>query len=69
MRNHQLPNISDESEARQTMLKAYDFAVGHVGLDVTSGPIWTEYIEFTQSNYYKLVNLISIILCPYFNFL
>lgn len=37
------------------MLKAYDFAVGHIGLDVASGPIWTEYIEFTQSNYYKLV--------------
>lgn len=55
VRNHQLPNISDESEARQTMLKAYDFAVGHVGLDSASGPIWTEYIEFTQSNYYKLV--------------
>lgn len=37
------------------MLKAYDFAVGHIGLDVASGPIWAEYIEFTQSNYYKLV--------------
>jgi len=44
------------------MLKAYDFAVGHVGLDVSSGPIWTEYIEFTQSNYYKLVKFVIIII-------
>ena len=60
MRNHQLPQITEESEARQTMLKAYDFAVGHVGLDVASGPIWAEYLEFTQSNYYKLVKLLFI---------
>ena len=37
------------------MLKAYDFAVGHVGLDVAAGSIWAEYLDFTQSNYYKLV--------------
>ena len=55
VRNNQLKNIPEESEARQMMLKAYDFAVGHVGLDVASGPIWSEYLEFTQSNYYKLV--------------
>lgn len=60
MRNHQLLNISDDSEARQTMLKAYDFTVGHVGLDVASGPIWSEYLEFTQSNYYKLVQCVFI---------
>jgi cleavage stimulation factor subunit 3 len=57
VRNHQLPKILDESEARQTMLKAYDFAVGHIGLDVRSGPIWKEYLEYAQSNYYKLVYL------------
>ena len=51
------------------MLKAYDFAVGHVGLDVSSGPIWTEYIEFTQSNYYKLVKLVIIIYYFIFIFL
>lgn len=45
------------------MLKAYDFAVGHVGLDVASGPIWAEYLEFTQSNYYKLVNYTIFIKC------
>lgn len=39
------------------MLKAYDFAVGHIGLDVRSGPIWKEYLEYSQSNYYKLVYL------------
>ena len=60
VKNHQLSNILDESEARQTMLKAYDFTVGHVGLDVTSGPIWAEYLEFTQSNYYKLVQAFII---------
>lgn len=52
------------------MLKAYDFAVGHVGLDVTSGSIWTEYIEFTQSNYYKLVKLMLMLMMDdnyYFN--
>lgn len=65
VRNHQLPLLEDESEARQTMLKAYDFAVNHIGLDVASGPIWSEYIEFSQNNYYKLV---SGALGPTFNF-
>jgi len=61
VRKHQLPQIVDESEARQTMLKAYDFAVGHIGLDVASGSIWSEYLEYSQSNYYKLVKINFII--------
>lgn len=61
VKNYQIPQISDESEGRQTMLKAYEFAVGHVGLDVASGPIWTEYIEFCQGNYFKLVKFVVFI--------
>ena len=55
VRNQQLPTIEDESEARQTMLKAYDFAVSHIGFDVHSGPIWAEYIDYCQTHYYQLV--------------
>lgn len=55
VRNYQLSRIQDESEARQTMLKAYDFAVAHVGMDVASGPIWAEYIDFVQQNHHQLV--------------
>ena len=48
IRNHRL-NISDESETRQTYVKAYDFAVGHDGIRCGIWTIWSDYLDFTQS--------------------
>ena len=56
VRHYQLKNIADESEARQLMLKAFDFATLNVGLDAQSGPIWSEYIEYVHNSFTKLVN-------------
>ncbi|EJD00731.1 Suf-domain-containing protein [Fomitiporia mediterranea MF3/22] len=36
-------------ETRDTVAKAYDFALQHVGQDKDSGDIWAEYIQFVKS--------------------
>ncbi|KAL5512152.1 hypothetical protein ACEPAG_3673 [Sanghuangporus baumii] len=36
-------------ETRDTVAKAYDFALQHVGQDKDSADIWTEYIQFVKS--------------------
>jgi tetratricopeptide (TPR) repeat protein len=57
VRGHQLPPLAaeDETLARQTMLKAYEFAVSHVGFDVASGVIWQEYIAYAQHSYERVM--------------
>ena len=35
-------------EARETVKKAYEFAVSHVGHDRDAGEIWVEFIRFIQ---------------------
>jgi len=38
-----------EPAARQTIKKAYEFALNHVGHDKDSGEIWRDYIDFLKS--------------------
>eukprot|EP00249_Psilotum_nudum_P012644 c23898_g1_i2 orf=376-1161(+) len=36
-------------EGRDETKKAFDFMLGHIGMDVASGPVWLEYISFLKS--------------------
>lgn len=42
------PNFTDPT-ARQTIKKAYEFALNHVGQDKDSGEIWRDYIDFLKN--------------------
>lgn len=42
------PNSTDLN-ARQTIKKAYEFALNHVGQDKDSGEIWRDYIDFLKT--------------------
>ena len=33
---------------REKMMKAYEFALDKVGLDVASGSIWSDYVNFIK---------------------
>lgn len=41
-------NESKGLEGRQTIIKAYEFAISHVGQDKDSGEIWLGYIRFLK---------------------
>ncbi|KAJ6473229.1 hypothetical protein C8R45DRAFT_835566 [Mycena sanguinolenta] len=41
--------VNNGPATRDTMRKAYDFALNHVGQDRDSGPIWAEYIQFLNA--------------------
>ena len=38
----------DAQQARTTVGKAFELAVGHVGLDFDSSPLWTDYVEWAR---------------------
>ena len=37
------------AEARSTMIKAYEFALNHVGCDVGAAEFWLDYVNFLKS--------------------
>ncbi|KAF7342718.1 mRNA 3'-end-processing protein RNA14 [Mycena sanguinolenta] len=42
-------HLNNGPSMRDTMRKAYDFALNHVGQDRDSGPIWAKYIQFLSA--------------------
>ena len=52
------PNPTDVN-ARQTIKKAYEFALNHVGQDKDSGEIWRDYIDFLKSAEARGMQLLS----------
>ncbi|KAJ3284935.1 mRNA 3'-end-processing protein rna14 [Borealophlyctis nickersoniae] len=50
-RTHSGPNVPPEKrqEARQTVLKAFEYVLQHVGMDKDSGYIWSDYLFFIKS--------------------
>lgn len=43
------PNPNDPN-SRNTIKKAYEFALNHIGQDKDSGEIWKDYIDFLKSS-------------------
>ena len=41
------------------MMKAYEFALDKVGIDVASGNIWSDYVNFIKVRYDNHVNQTS----------
>lgn len=39
----------DPNGSRQTVIKAFEMAIGHVGGDLYALPIWKEYIDYCRS--------------------
>ncbi|EEB08439.1 mRNA cleavage and polyadenylation specificity factor complex subunit Rna14 [Schizosaccharomyces japonicus yFS275] len=42
-------NPSNDAQARTTISQAYEFVIDTVGVDIDSGPIWADYIDFLRS--------------------
>lgn len=36
-------------QGREEVIKAFEFVLEHIGMDVHSSPIWTEYIAFLKA--------------------
>ena len=51
-----VPQIPPEelSQAKSTIIQAYEFALQNVGLDRDSGSIWLDYIQFIRSGTVRL---------------
>lgn len=41
--------ITGGEKARGVVIKAFDFAVNKVGIDIASGPLWNDYLDFLKS--------------------
>lgn len=39
----------EEGENRKVIIQAYEFVLPHVGIDISAGRLWTEYIEILKS--------------------
>ena len=37
-------------QGRDEVIKAFEFALEHIGMDITSSPIWTDYIAFLKAD-------------------
>ncbi|KAG6552890.1 hypothetical protein Mapa_005545 [Marchantia paleacea] len=42
-------NDNRGNEGREEMKKAYEFMLGHLGVDIAAGPVWMEYISFLKA--------------------
>lgn len=42
-------NENRGAEGRDETKKAFDFMLGHIGMDIGSGPVWLEYISFLKA--------------------
>lgn len=38
------------AQGRDEVIKAFEFALEHIGMDITSSPIWTDYIAFLKAD-------------------
>jgi len=48
-RIHSELSVEELANARQTVIKAYELALNHVGFDVSSSLIWQEYVDFVKA--------------------
>lgn len=49
--------VKDPVQHRKEIEDAYEFALTHVGMDVASTPIWTDYLNFLRE---QKVNIIFV---------
>jgi cleavage stimulation factor subunit 3 len=42
-------NVTTDSSKREVITSVYEFVLDNIGIDINSGRIWTDYIEFIKS--------------------
>lgn len=42
-------NPDGEGQSRSTITQAYEFVINTIGVDILSGPIWSEFVDFLRS--------------------
>ena len=57
--SHVIRRIKSGPEMRDTIRKAYEFALSHVGQDKDSADIWAEYIQFVKQGEVANATLIA----------
>ena len=41
--------VEEKTDAAEDIKKAFEFALDHVGLDISSYPIWNDYINYLRN--------------------
>lgn len=59
LKGNAVRRVNTGPNTRDTVRKAYEFALRHVGQDKDSGELWSEYIQYVKSGEVSQVHDVS----------